>query len=298
MVTINEIINLLVPAKFIGDDSALIDKIDVVDSPNLSPTHLVWVNDKNIDKLKQLRHVNIICSINTPDTLFDKSCNYIIVSNPRLAFLKVLSSFFVVKSNESFISPSAFIHPSAIIGENTSIGHNTVIEENCKIGNNTQIGHNNVFYSNTVIGNEVKIGSNNTFGGIGFGYEKNEENKYELIPHIGNVTIENFVEIGNNTCIDRAVLGTTLLKEYCKIDNLVHIAHGVIIGKNSLIIANALIGGSSVVGENVWVSPSSTIINKINIGDGSIIGLGAVVLKNVADGSVMVGNPAKIINKN
>ncbi len=91
---------------------------------------------------------------------------------------------------------------------------------------------------------------------------KNEEGKYSIIPHMGNVVIKNQVEIGNNTCIDRAVLGSTIINENVKIDNLVHISHGVSLGANSLIIANTMIAGSSIIGENVWVSPSSSILNK------------------------------------
>jgi UDP-3-O-[3-hydroxymyristoyl] glucosamine N-acyltransferase len=158
-----------------------------------------------------------------------------------------------------------------------------------------KIGHNNTIHKKTIIGNDVKIGSNNTIGGVGFGYEKNEFGKNEVLPHIGNVVIKNKVEVGNNTCIDKAVLGSTIICENVKIDNLVHIAHGVIIKDNSLIIANSMIGGSSIIGENVWVSPSVSIINKISVGDNSLVGMGAVVLKSLDQNTVSVGNPSKVI---
>jgi len=181
------------------------------------------------------------------------------------------------------------------IGKNVFIGDFSVIESGCVIGNNCFIGYNNVLHKKTKIGNDVKIGSNNTIGGIGFGYEKNEKGDYEVLPHIGNVVISNKVEIGNNTCIDRAVLGSTIIKQNVKIDNLVHVAHGVVIGENSLIIANSMLGGSSVIGKNAWISPSVSIINKGEIEDGALVGMGAVVVKPVKSKTIVVGNPAKFL---
>ena len=147
----------------------------------------------------------------------------------------------------------------------------------------------------TIVAAGVKIGSNNTIGGVGFGYELNENGEYELMPHIGNVVIKENVEIGNNTCVDRAVLGSTTIHENAKIDNLVHIAHGVSVGKNSLVIANAMIAGSVKVGDNSWVSPSTSIIQKTTIGEGSLVGMGAVVTKDVDPNSVVAGVPARKI---
>ena len=117
------------------------------------------------------------------------------------------------------------------------------------------------------------------------------------MPHIGNVHLKENVEIGNNVCIDRAVMGSTLLSENVKVDNLVHIAHGVQIGKNSLIIANSMIAGSVVIGDNVWVSPSASIRQKLIVENDALVGMGAVVVKNVTESSVVAGNPAKLFPK-
>lgn len=130
---------------------------------------------------------------------------------------------------------------------------------------------------------------------MGFGYEKNEQGDYEVLPHIGNVIIKDNVEIGNNNCIDRAVLGSTILHKNVKVDNLVHIAHGVVIDENSLIIAHAMIGGSTEIGKNVWVSPGALIINKLKVEDNSLIGMGAVVVRKVDKNTVVAGNPAKYL---
>ena len=171
-----------------------------------------------------------------------------------------------------------------------------VIEENCSLGDFCVIDHNTVIKAGTVIGEYAKIGSNCTIGGVGFGYEQNDEGVYEMIPHIGNVLINNHVEIGNNVCIDRAVMGATILHEHVKVDNLVHIAHGVSIGKNSLVIANAMVAGSVEIGENSWIAPSASIKQKVTIGNNALVGLGSVVLKNVEDQSIVAGVPAKKMN--
>jgi UDP-3-O-[3-hydroxymyristoyl] glucosamine N-acyltransferase len=154
-----------------------------------------------------------------------------------------------------------------------------------------------VIKKNTVIEANSSVGCNCTIGGVGFGYEKNSDGDFELIPHIGNVVLKNNVEVGNNTTIDRAVLGSAILHENVKVDNLVHIAHGVQIGRNSMIIANFMIAGSVIIGENSWIAPSSSILYKVVIEENVTVGLGAVVLKNVPKGDVIVGNPGRKLNK-
>src|SRR5690606_40897332 len=119
----------------------------------------------------------------------------------------------------------------------------------------------------------------------------------DLMPHQGNVVIENDVEIGSNTCIDRAAQGSTVIGEGTKIDNLVHVAHGVKIGKHCLVVAGAVIGGSSVIGDYNFIEMNASIKEKVRIGNNCIIGASAVVLKDVEDNSVMVGNPAKLLRK-
>jgi UDP-3-O-[3-hydroxymyristoyl] glucosamine N-acyltransferase len=282
--------------EFIGDANTEIKNVKVFDSNNDDISVLMWVNQKNLSKVNVLKFGTVICE-SVADVNLSQHCNYIITSTPRLLFNEIVK-FLFPKQQMVGIEPSAFIHPSCTIEKDVYIGQNVVIEEGCKIGTNTVIGHNTVVKNGTVIGNDVFIGSNNVIGGIGFGYEKDVDGEYTQIHHIGNVLIEDKVEIGNNTCIDRAVMGSTKLCKNSKIDNLVHIAHGAVIGENSLIIANAMIAGSSIIGRNVWVAPSANVLNKISISDNTTIGMGAVVLKTVVEpGDVMVGNPAKSIKK-
>lgn len=135
-------------------------------------------------------------------------------------------------------------------------------------------------------------------GGPGFGYETDENGMPIRLPHLGNVVIGKNVELGSNVCIDRAVIGSTVIGDNVKIDNLVHIAHGAKIGKNTLIVAGSVIGGSCEIGENCFIGMNASIKNKVKIGNNVTIGAGAVVLKDVPDGETWVGNPArKLENK-
>lgn len=263
---------------------------------NHNKDSLTWCSDKNIDMLKCITGSNVIVSYTIDKEILNNSCNYILCKNPRLLFQKIIKRFFADDELEG-IADTAKIHPSVVLGKNVYIGENVVIEKNCIIGNNVRIDHNSVIKKNTVIGNFVVIGSNSSIGGCGFGYERNENNDYELIPHIGNVVLHDYVEIGKNCCIDKAVLGSTVLFENVKVDNFVHIAHGVQIGKNSILTVRATIAGSTILGENVWLAPGATIMNKITIGHNVIIGLGAVVFKSIDDGFTVVGNPAREVKK-
>lgn len=254
-----------------------VENINSLDAHDNKITTLTWLNYENLYKLNEI--IKGIIIIGLEEFLINKDFEGIILrcENPRQAFSLALKLF----NNED--------------EDKACIGTGCVIEDGVIIGLNVKIGYNNVIYRNTIIGDNVSIGSNNTIGGIGFGYEKDKNGQYQKIIHIGNVIIEDGVEIGNNNCIDRAVVGSTVLKNNCKIDNLVHIAHGAIIGENSLIIANSMIAGSCKVGKNVWVAPSTSIRNGIKIGDNAMTGLGAVVVSDVEANALVVGVPAKKI---
>lgn len=297
--SIKEILRHFPDCKFVGNDAVVLSEIiSLNDLTNKRrPVAISWISDKKSDTFNEKISLGLlILSKSSYEKFKSGNSNFLISPNPRLAFLKIMSLKFSF-ARQPKTESSASIHPSAKIGKDCYIGNNVVIEENSVLGNNTEILHNTVVLKNTIIGNEVHIGSNCTIGGCGFGYEKDENGSFLLIPHIGNVVIEDFVEIGNNTAIDRAVMGSTLIKKNVKIDNLVHIAHGVEIGENSLIIANAMIAGSVKIGKNAWVSPSASVLNQKKVDDNALVGMGAVVLKDVPASDVVAGNPAKSIKK-
>lgn len=294
MIFITDILSLLKDITFRGDENSQILKLVQIDELK-DINELAWCSETNNEKLLSLKKGTVICSAKTPESYFKTSVNYILCEDPRMAFKSVIEHFFIDENITYSIASSCKISEKAKIAKNVYIGENCIIEDDVVIGNNCIIKHNNIIHKGTVIGDNVKIGSNNTIGGVGFGYVKEKDNSYSFIHHIGNVEISDSVEIGNNNCIDRAVLGSTLISKNVKIDNLVHIAHGVTIGENSLIIANAMIGGSAKIGKNCWIAPSASIINKKVIGDNVTVGIGAVVIKDVPDNDVVVGNPAKSI---
>jgi len=219
----------------------------------------------------------------------------ILVSNPRLAFIRVMQKYFE-KKVEFIVHPTAIIDENAKIALNVYIGPNSYIGE-CEIGENTVI-HGNVFiYPNVKIGSNGIIHAGTVIGTSGFSYERNERRELERFPHIGGVIIEDEVEIGSNVSIDRGTMGNTIIGRGTKIDNLCHIAHNVVIGKHCMIIAQSMVGGSTRIDDYSWVAPQACLRDGIKIGKNVVIGMGSVVTKDVEDGWVVFGVPAKEIRK-
>jgi UDP-3-O-[3-hydroxymyristoyl] glucosamine N-acyltransferase len=291
-----ENIKLLLPEnyKIVGELSKIIfsniKTIFEADSDSL-----VWLNptrtDKSILLLNTLAKI-IICDLNTE--IVDTNKIYIQVKNPKLVFLRIVDELFSKKILFE-VHPTSVLHPEAIIHPNVHIGPFNIIGK-VIIGENTIIKSHCFIADQTIIGNNVTIQHNNTIGSDGFGYSKNENGEFEKFPHIGGVIIEDFVEIGSNSCIDRGTLGNTIIKKGAKIDNLVHIAHNVEIGENCCIVANAMIGGSTKIENNTWISPSASLRDGIIVGEGSTLGMGAVLVKSQPSQSVWAGNPAKQLN--
>ncbi len=189
------------------------------------------------------------------------------------------------------IGPWAVIDNGVEIEENTTIGSGCKVGENSKLGSNCRLDSNVVIYHNCTLGNNVIIQANSTVGSTGFGYSF-IEGSHRLIPHNGGVVIEDFVEIGANCCIDRAKFGNTVIGAGTKIDNLVQIAHNVIIGKCCLIAAQAGISGSSKLGDGVVLAGQVGLADNIEIGDGTMIGAQAGVMSSVPAGQKMAWTPA------
>ena len=195
------------------------------------------------------------------------------------------------------IAKGAAVGAYVIIDDGVQIGENTVIAGGCKIGQNSKVGKNCRFdsnvvvYHNCIIGNNVIIQANSTIGSTGFGY-RFIDGAHRLIPHNGGVIIEDFVEIGANCCVDRAKFDNTIIGAGTKIDNLVQIAHNVIIGKCCLIAGQAGIGGSSRLGDSVVLGGAAGVSDHVELGNGAMIGAGSIVFHNVTAGQQMFGTPA------
>jgi UDP-3-O-[3-hydroxymyristoyl] glucosamine N-acyltransferase len=231
------------------------------------------------------------------------------VADAYKAFSKLLEFYNQVKLNKNGIETPSFISESATYGENlylgsfSYIGDNVILGDNVKvypgsfIGDNVNIGHNVIIfagakiYSETVIGNNCTIHSGAVIGADGFGYAPNEDGTYSKIPQIGNVIIEDNVDIGANSTVDRATLGSTVIRTGVKIDNQVQIAHNVEIGKNTVIAAQSGIAGSTKLGENCMIGGQVGIVGHLTIGNNVRIQAQSGVGRNIKNNEVLQGSP-------
>ena len=216
---------------------------------------------------------------------------FIVVADPRLVFARVVTALFATRPTWG-IHPTAHVHHAATVHEEVYIGPFAHVGQS-EIARGSVIHGGVHIYDGVRIGSNVTIHSGTTIGADGFGYLRTEGGSVTSFPHLGGVLIEDDVEIGANACIDRGSLGDTIVRHGAKIDNLVHIAHNVVVGRNAFVIANAMIGGSTVLGDGSWISPSATLRDGITIGRDTTVGLGAIVTKDVPDGEVWAGSPAR-----
>ncbi|MCR9013058.1 UDP-3-O-(3-hydroxymyristoyl)glucosamine N-acyltransferase [Gabonibacter chumensis] len=223
--------------------------------------------------------------------------SHILSSNPRLDYLRVLEHFFSKEEIKVGIHPTAVVESGAEIGKEVCIGANCYIGKQVKIGDGSFISPNVVIEGVCEIGRHVHIKSGAVIGQSGFGFEKDERGVPVHFCHLGKIVIGDYVYIGANTAIDRATLGATIIGNHVKIDNLVHIAHNVVIDDNSMVIAGTVLGGGVHIGRNCWIAPNVSIKQQLRIGDNALVGLGAVVVKNVKADSTVIGNPAKELMK-
>jgi UDP-3-O-[3-hydroxymyristoyl] glucosamine N-acyltransferase len=204
----------------------------------------------------------------------------------------------------SYIAPTAtygqnvYIGAFAYLGENVKIGNNTKIYPNVFVGDNVVIGDNVILhpgvkiYHDCKIGNHVSIHAGTVIGSDGFGFAPQADGSFKKVPQIGNVIIEDQVEIGSNSTIDRATIGSTLIKAGAKLDNLIQIAHNVEIGHSTVIAAQAGISGSTKIGNGVMIGGQAGIVGHIQLGDGSKVNAQSGVSKSIEPGKAVTGSPA------
>ncbi len=203
-----------------------------------------------------------------------------------------------VVSESASVASDVYVGAMTFIGDHTSVGENTKIYPTSFIGDNVKIGKNCLIFSGVRIYADCEIGDNVTLhsgvviGGDGFGFAPNSENSYDKVAQIGNVIIHDHVEVGANTTIDRATLGSTIIRKGVKIDNLIQIAHNVDIGENTVIAAQTGIAGSTKIGKNCMIGGQVGIIGHLTIGDNVKIAAQSGIGHNVKDGDIMQGSPA------
>ena len=259
------------------------------------PEALSWINIGRPDQQKILDETKADVLVVGTEINFDNPSKktLLICDNPKLVF-SIIVSLLVAEENFAGIHPSAVIDPNAKIGDQVTIGANCFIGE-VTILEKTFISDGCSLHDGVHIGRNVTIGPGTRIGWAGYGYADGKSGVKIQFPHIGGVQIEDDVEIGANSCIDRGSLGDTVIKKGAKIDNLVHIAHNVVIGENASVVALSMIGGSVHIGRQAYIAPSSTIRDAISVGDESFVGLGATVTKPVPPGETWAGVPAKKI---
>lgn len=203
----------------------------------------------------------------------------------------------VVIGKDAYVAAFTQIASGVFIGDSVSIHGNVNIAKNCKIGNNVLIYPGVSLYEDTVVGDNCIIHANAVIGSDGFGFAPDENGVYQKIPQMGNVVLEDNVEIGANTTIDRATLGSTIIKKGVKIDNLVQIAHNVEIGEDTVIASQTGIAGSTKVGKRVMFGGQVGISGHIHIPDDTKFGAKAGLANNIKEpGQIYSGYPAVPIN--
>lgn len=224
----------------------------------------------------------------------------LVCENPHLAFA-ILSGYYkkplIREKKPSQIAQSATIMPNVYIGSNVKIGEDTIIMAGAFIGDDVQIGEKCIIHPNVVIYNDTKIGNrchllaNCVIGSDGFGYAHTKDGRHIKIYHNGNVVLEDDVEIGACTTIDRAVFETTTIKKCTKIDNLVQIGHNCILGENCLIVSQTGLAGSTTLGRNVVMGGQSGSGGHVSVGDFAQIAARGGVSKNLPGGKTYSGHP-------
>ena len=231
------------------------------------------------------------------------------VPNARVAVARVLPTFFppdepprglhpgATIAPSAQIDPSAHVGPGCVIGERVKLGARTVlmggnhVGRDCQIGDDVCLFPNVVLYTRTQIGHRVAIHAGTVIGSDGYGYVF-DEGRHRKVLQVGNVVIHDDVEIGANTCIDRAALGSTVIGQGTKIDNLVHIAHNVVIGPHCLIMGQAGFAGSTRLGAYVVIASQSGIAGHLKLGNQATVGAKSGVMRDVGDKETVLGMPA------
>ncbi len=290
--------------KVVGDGDVEISGVASIDEAN--PGEITFIaNPKYLPKLAQTKASAVIVSPQVTQAEKPLLC----LPHPYLAFAKVVSLYSSQPYEPKGIDAQAWVSPTAQLGKDLTLYPFVYIGDRCRIGDrvtlypgvfvgdDSSVGEESILYPNvsvysrTMIGKRVILHSGVVVGSDGFGYAKDGK-KNVKIPQVGTVEIEDDVEIGSNTTIDRAALGKTIIRRGVKIDNLVQVAHNVIIGEDSIIVAQVGISGSTKIGSNVTLAGQVGVVGHIEIGDNVMVGAQAGVTHDLPANQGYVGSPA------
>ncbi len=307
--------------KFTAEQIAGILEGEVVGNPNAEVYKLAKIEegtDGSITFLANPKYANYIYSTKASITIVNStfepeneiSTTLIKVEDAYKSFSKLLEYYNQVKLMKSGIEQPTVISDNVVygdnlylgsfsyLGKNVTIGNNVKIYPNCFIGDNVTLGDNSILfagvriYSESIIGKNCTIHSGCIIGSDGFGFAPAEDGTYSKVPQIGNVIIEDNVDIGACTTIDRATLGSTIIRKGVKLDNQIQIAHNVEIGENTVIASQTGIAGSTKIGKNCMIGGQVGIVGHITIGDRVRIQAQSGIGKSIPDGETIQGSPA------
>ena len=281
---------------------------DIKDLATANNTEITFFHSKKYEYLAVKTKALFCITTNNLSKVLPNSCNAIIVDNVLIATAMITKIFYPNSITDDFDSTldqikdtsytkdvkfgkNVLIGKNVKIGKNCLIGHNTIIESNVEIGNNCSIG-SNVIIRNTIINNDVHVLDGCVIGKKGFGFFPKQDKNIRY-PHIGIVIINDNVEIGCGSTIDRGSMSNTIIGKNTFLDNQIHIAHNNIIGDNCIIAGQVGFAGSSILGNNVMIGGQAGISGHLKIGNNVKIAGGSGVIKNIPDNAKVMGYPAK-----
>ena len=277
----------LINAKLIGDGQAIVDNLSTIQNSN--KTSLTFLSNKKYSKYIKTSEAKAFI-VHQDFVNEDDKKNFLVSEDPYLSYAMASKLFspFYNDLNNSGIHSTAIVSSDAKIGNNVSIGANVYIGPNCVIGENSCIQPNVSLVCNVKLGSNCNIFPSTVLGSDGFGYAPTK-NGYVKIEQLGSLVIGDNVEIGAGCTIDRGALDDTIIHDGVKLDNQIHIAHNVDLGKNSAIAACCAIAGSTVIGENFRMGGLSGVLGHLSITDNVSVGAHTLITKNISEGGEYIG---------
>ncbi len=293
-------IALLINGKLEGDAAAIVASFGKIEEAR--DGQLSFLANPKYEEYFYNTNASIIIINDSLELKQEVKATLIRVPDAYTAFATLLAKYQELQTQQltgiqqpSYIAPNAvmggniFIAAFCYIGENVKLGNNVKLFPGVVLGNNVSIGDNTILhagvkiYVDCVVGKNVTIHSGTIIGSDGFGYAPQADGSYQKVPQIGNVVIEDFVEIGANTAIDRATIGSTIIRSGVKLDNLIQVAHNVEIGSNTVIAAQTGVSGSTKIGKNALIGGQVGIVGHVTIADGTKINAQSGVTKSVKE---------------